>query len=153
MPVVTLSRRWPASAGCTGSSRPMTSRIRAVTALRARSDWSPSRRGCPPGAAAAASSRSRASRSARARAARSGSFQLSASAMSSPRLASRARTCRRAVASSTSSAPIRRSASPAWPAPAAAIRSAAGTWRPGTASSTARSDRPLASRMRAVTPP
>ena len=74
----------------------MTSRIRAVTALRARSDWSPSRRGCPPEAAAAASSRSSASRSARARAARSGSFQLSASAMSSPRLASRARICCRA---------------------------------------------------------
>ena len=28
----------------------MTSRIRAVTALRARSDWSPSRRDCPSGA-------------------------------------------------------------------------------------------------------
>ena len=118
----------PPSAGCTRSIRPMTSRIRAVTALRARSDWSPSRRGCPPGPPRR---RARAA----ARPVRPGPGRpvpgrprLSASAISSsrsgqPRPGSAAARSRRA--------PRRRPAAGrparAWPAPAAAIRSAAGT--------------------------
>ena len=47
VPVVMVARRWLPRAGCTRSIRVITSRIRAVTVLRARSPWSPRRRGRP----------------------------------------------------------------------------------------------------------
>ena len=64
MPVRTELARCRPRSGCSRSMRPMVSRMRAVTALRARSAGSPARRGRPSRPRAAASSAAMKSRSA-----------------------------------------------------------------------------------------